>query len=91
MTVSKKILITTESHEVFILRTGSSQSFRGFCAACGGEADLVTLDQAVNISGISAKELFRLAEAERIHTIETDRKHLLICTASMGAAFGFLK
>jgi hypothetical protein len=91
MAVSKKILITTESHEVFILRAGTSQSFRGFCAACGGEVELVTLDQAVSMSGISAKEIFRHAEADRIHTVETDRKHLLICSSSMGATFGFLK
>lgn len=83
MAVSKKILITTESHEIFILRAGSKASLRGFCSGCGREEELLTLDQAVSISGIGAKELFWLAESGRIHAIETDTKHLLICIASI--------
>lgn len=83
MTVSKKILITTESHEIFILRAGSKESFRGFCSGCGREEELLTLDQAVSTSGIGAKEIFWLAESGRIHAIETDTKHLLICLVSI--------
>jgi hypothetical protein len=83
MTVSKKILITTESREIFILRAGSKESLHGFCPGCGREVELLTLDQAVSISGTGAKELFWLVESGRIHAIETDTKHLLMCLASI--------
>jgi len=83
MTIAKKILITTQTREIFILRAETKERFRGFCNGCGREAELVTLDQAVSLSGISAMEIFTLAEANSIHAIETDTKHLLICLASI--------
>jgi len=83
MTIARKILITTESREIFILRAGAKESFRGFCPGCGREVGLLTLDQAVSVSGIGAREIFRLAEADSIHSIETDSKHLLICLDSI--------
>jgi len=83
MTIAKKILITTQTREIFIVRAETKDSFHGFCGRCGCETELLTLDQAVSISGISPREIFRLADANSIHAIETDTKHLLICLASM--------
>ena len=80
---TRKILIRTESHEIFIMRVGSKESFHGFCSECCREVQLLTLDQAVSVSGIGAKEIFRLVEVNSIHAIETDTKHLLICLASI--------
>lgn len=80
---TKKILITTESHEKFILRVFGAERALGHCAACGREVELVTMDQGVSLSGVRTGELIRLAEAGEIHSIETDSGHLLFCRGSV--------
>lgn len=80
---AKKILITTESHEVFILRTDHLDHAFGHCRDCGREVEILTLDRAVSVSGIRTGELVRLAEAKKIHSIETSMGHLLICKESL--------
>ena len=80
---AKKILITTESHEVFILRTDKRDHAYGLCRDCGREVEILTLDQAISLSGIRTGELVRLTEANRIHSIETSMGHLLVCKDSL--------
>jgi hypothetical protein len=80
---AKKIFITTESHEVFVLRTGTSEWAFGNCRDCGSEVQILTLDGAISLSGIRTGELVRLAETNEIHSIETSTGHLLICKKSL--------
>jgi len=80
---TKKILITTESHEVFILRTDTSDHAYGHCRDCGREVEILTLDQAITYSGIRTGHLIRLTEANRVHSIETSMGHLLVCKESL--------
>jgi hypothetical protein len=80
---AKKILITTESHEVFILRTDMQNHAFGQCPMCGEEVEILTLDRAVSLSGIRTGQLVRMAEANTIHAIETTFGHLLICKESL--------
>ncbi len=80
---AKKILITTESHEVFILRTDRRDRAYGRCPSCLCEVEIVTLDQAISLSGLRTVELVRLAEADQIHSIETYSGHLLVCKDSL--------
>lgn len=87
MTDVKKILITTESHEVFIVRVSDKSDVRGFCSDCEHEVELLTLDQTVNRTGKTARELFRQIEAGEIHSIETASGHLLVCLDSLGNYF----
>jgi hypothetical protein len=83
MKITKKILITTESREIFILHVNGRNNIRGFCGACAHEVGLLTLDQAVTASRIAAREIFRLSETGKIHVIETADGHLLVCSDSM--------
>ena len=80
---AKKILITTESHEVFILRTDRRDRAYGRCPSCRREVEIVTLDQAISLSGLRTVELVRLAEADQVHSIETYSGHLLVCKNSL--------
>ena len=80
---AKKILITTESHEVFILRTDKSDHAFGHCSDCDREVEILTLDQAITQSGIPTGALVRLAEANKVHSIETSMGHLLVCKDSL--------
>lgn len=83
MTNAKKILITRETHETFILRINNKNRAFGFCPACRDEVEIVSLDEAVSISGLRTGELVRQVEAQLIHAIETEGGHLLFCKDSM--------
>ncbi|MGH7783875.1 MAG: hypothetical protein ACREO5_08580 [Candidatus Binatia bacterium] len=83
MTNAKKILITRETHETFILRINNKNRAFGFCPGCENEVEIVSLDEAVSISGLRTSELVRRAEIGSIHAIETEGGHLLFCRESM--------
>ena len=85
MVKAKKILITSESHEVFILRTHSKKRAFGICPSCGREVGMLTLDQAVSESGLRTRVLVQMAEEGTIHTIETQSGHLIFCLGSITA------
>ena len=83
MTNLKKILITTETREVFIVRLNGGSRIRGFCPRCEQEAPLLTLDEAVSFSALFTRELIRRIEQGVVHAIETASGHLLICRNSL--------
>lgn len=83
VTKSKKYLITTESHEIFIVRYNGSQTFREFCPDCQKEVEMLTLDLITTQTGKRTRELFPLIEKNLIHSIETSTGHLLVCLDSM--------
>ncbi len=80
---AKKYLITTEKHEIFIVRNGH-QAIRGFCPECANEAEMLNLDAAISVSGITALEILRRIEKSEIHFLETANGHLLLCRESLG-------
>ena len=83
MTNTKKILITTESREIFIMRANGKSDVRGFCDACAAEVDLTTLDRAVSLSGLTTIEIVRRVETGEMHFWETASGHLFICKKSL--------
>lgn len=83
MTNAKRILITTESREIFILRRGEQQINIGFCETCQAETEMLTLDEAVSLTGESTRDLFRRIEAGAIHPTEIASGHLLVCQNSL--------
>jgi hypothetical protein len=85
---AKKIVIKTESHETFILRTGSKGKAIGFCDMCGKEVEMLSLDRAVSVSRIKTEELVRKFTRKELHGIETDSGHMLICSESLRAKHG---
>lgn len=78
----KKYLITTEEHEIFIIRSEHEKIF-AFCIDCQAETEFVNLDSAVSLSGIRTQEIFRLAKKGKIHSLETESGHWLICKNSL--------
>lgn len=79
MKKSTKISITTESRELFILHVAGRSRLRVHCAACGGEREMLTLDQAVSLSGLAAREVVRRMQAAEIFCWETDSGHWFFC------------
>lgn len=79
---AKKYLITTETHEIFVVRAGS-RPVRADCLECAREVEMLNLDAAVTSSKIPAFAIFRLIEDGRLHALETSAGHLLICRNSL--------
>ncbi len=85
MSKAKKILITTESSEIFILRRSGQNTIRGFCSDCAAEIEMLTLDEAVSFSALNTRELICRIETGAVHSIETLGGHLLVCQKSLQA------
>lgn len=83
MANAKKILVTTVSHEIFILHDKPGELFYQDCPGCGSKAEMLTLDEAVCRSGYSGREILRSVENGEVHFVETASRHLLICGASL--------
>ena len=73
---------TVEVREVVVIR-GSRKRNRIFCAECSGAAALLTVEEAVKISAISSRAVYRLIEEGRIHFAETAEGSVLICPATL--------
>ncbi len=81
---AKKILITTESREIFIMRTNGKSTVRGSCSGCQAEVEMLRLDEAVSLSGQNMRELICRVDSGLVHSIETASGHWLICGQSLG-------
>lgn len=82
MTRAKKILIKTESHEVFTLHINSHRGAAGFCRACNAEVEMLSFEQTVSLTHIHTRDLVKLLDAAEIHAIETNTGHYLVCADS---------
>lgn len=75
-------MIATETREICVIR-GEFKKATAICVECGVEVEHVNLDSAVDLSNIRASEIFRLAREGKIHSVETQSGHLLICGNSL--------
>lgn len=79
--IKKKELIIERERSVTI-RFANALSER-FCVACGGRMQFVTIDEAAVVRQTTARQIFRLVEADLVHFDETENGLLLICFASL--------
>ncbi len=85
---AKIILITTESHEVIVIRGDGQHTVQGYCPVCGSVVEMMSLDMAVNHSGIGGRELVYRSDGGEVHSIESPAGHLLFCKVSLTNVFG---
>lgn len=83
-TKKKKYLITTRKQEVLKIQKKTGAFFK-FCPECEKQVEMLTLDVITFHTGKSTRELFRLIESHLLHSIETERGHLLVCGNSLEA------
>ena len=81
----KKVLITSATSEIFILRHGRQKAIRGFCKICEAETEMLDLNSAVNVFRLGMREITRQIETGAVHSAETASGHLLVCTESLQA------
>ena len=67
--------------EVVVIR-GSRKRNRVLCTNCSEAAALVTIEEAVKMSGISARVIYRLIEAGEVHFAEAAEGLTLISSSS---------
>jgi len=79
----KKITrVTVATHQVLIVRTAKN-FVRAWCEACGGQVEMLSLEQAAAITGFTLRAICRQVEADSIHFRETADGSLLICLNSL--------
>jgi hypothetical protein len=73
--------------EVVVIR-GSRKRNRVLCANCSEAVVLVTIEEAVTMSGITARAVYHWIEAGEVHFAETAEGMTLICPATLLARAG---
>lgn len=81
MANSKKIHIRTLTVERYSIRTGQTGVM--FCLKCGQLVEMLTIEQASSLNGISMRMLFQYSENGWIHSEETDSGQLMFCRESL--------
>lgn len=83
MPEAKKILITTERHEFFIVHEKTGERIYRNCPSCGREAEMITLDEAVSLTNKPTRKLLGLIESAAVHAIDSVSGHILVCRNSL--------
>lgn len=81
--MKRRTEITIERH--CILAVSSRRvSIIARCATCEAQTRMVTVDEAANICGVSARTIYRRVEAGELHWTEMPEGRLLVCSNSLG-------
>ena len=78
----KRTRITFEiSQTTVIRRRGKIVQIE--CRACGSEAVMITLEEAVALTGMAAQEICKLIGEGRVHFSESPGGVLMVCSKSI--------
>jgi hypothetical protein len=80
---AKKLLITTVSHEIVVVRVNHQTPAYSYCPKCDTEVEMLALDAAVSLSGIGWREVIRQIVSDELHSIETANGDLRVCHNSL--------
>ncbi len=80
MKAIRRTKIRVEKHELKFVRV--SGNVQQFCQNCLTETEHLPITQMATVLGVSERTVFRLAEIEQIHSLETADGKLLICADS---------
>ncbi len=74
--------ITIET-ERFLIITPRRFETRSWCASCGRQVRMVTVDEAARCLCLSSRLIYRWIEDQTLHYTETADRRLLVCLNSM--------
>jgi hypothetical protein len=74
--------VTIETERLLII-SRSKQSIEGWCDGCATNSRFVEIDTAATVAAVSQRTIFRWAEAEEIHLIETADGKARFCLNSI--------
>lgn len=72
--------MTFEVAEVMVIRRNAVQAW---CAECTELVQMVSLEQAIILSGASSREIHRRVEIGTVHFAETPEGFVLVCLDSL--------
>ena len=75
------LLRTYHRVEIFVARR--RVAFESFCESCSGPGQFVSLEDAMDSSHLTMREIVRLAERGEIHFAESLAGYLAICERSL--------
>ena len=75
----KTTTITSESHELFIVRRAAEQPIRMWCSECDAEVDMLKPEEAAAIAGVSTRTIYAWIEAGHINHTETGEGNVVVC------------
>ena len=84
---TKRTRITAETREITRVRQVPRPLTAAFCTRCQEEIFWLDVERTIKKTGLSAREIFRLVEDDRLHFRETPNGNLLICPNSLFSAF----
>ena len=71
-----------ETERLLVIRR-SRRAVDRWCHACRANVEMIGIDEAAAIAGISQRAVFHLAEAGEIHFMETAGGQALFCIRSL--------
>ena len=82
MRTRKRTEITIETDRIVVL-SRRKVSIVSWCRECNQRVQMVTVDEAASIAGVTSRTMYRWADAEKLHFTETADGVLMICGASL--------
>ena len=77
MKITRRIEISVERQEISVLRR-NRQAVIQFCKQCGAKVEMLTVESARAITGMTPRMLYRSIEAENVHFVESSEG--MICS-----------
>jgi hypothetical protein len=75
----KTTTITSETHEVLIVRRSPSQSKLMWCPACGLDVEMLDPEEAAAIASVSTRTIYKWIEAGQVHHAESAGGNVVVC------------
>jgi hypothetical protein len=83
MRFRRQVVITAEKTETYTVRQEPERTLEVYCEKCDQAFAFLTLNQAVSVTRLGARTIFRLVEAEELHASETEEGYLILCPKSV--------
>ena len=74
--------ITIETERLLVIRRARG-SIESWCQACNAQSNFIAVDEAAAVAGVSERTVFRWAEADAIHLLETGDGKARFCLNSI--------
>ena len=83
MKAKKRLEIVWETHEITTISFNQNRRTTFFCQSCQSNTPHLNVAEAAAAAHISESAVFRLAEADEIHYLETESGALFVCRQSL--------
>ena len=85
MKIRRRVELVIETRQTTVFRRLGERGTR-WCPACESEVRMVTPEEATEATGMTARTVYGLVEAGRVHFDETNGGLLLVCLDSLAQA-----